>query len=345
MTIRKSLKAAFIPSSNTFLGLILIGALAFICYLIAALPWIAGIGISSLIIAIILGAILGNIWQHPATYTPGIQFAAKQLLRLAIILYGFRITFQEVVSVGLYALLIDITVVTLTIIVGYVIARIFLKLDRDLSLLISGGAAICGAAAVLAFEDVLKSEPYKASVAIGTVVVFGTLSMFLYPLLQHAGFFGFSDTQFGIFAGASIHEVAQALVAGSNISAAAGKTAVIVKMIRVLLLVPVLFVLTWLISRFQTANSQTRLTIPWFAIGFLLMTAFNSLHLLPTSFVNVIKQLDIILLTMAMGAIGIETKWHKIKNVGLKPLYLACVLFLWLMSSVFLMLQLPNVNV
>lgn len=318
-------------------GLVGVALLACFSVIIMHLPWMVHTGINSLVIAIILGIVIGNLWHYPASFSPGIQFSAKYLLRTAIILYGFRVSFQEIQSVGIMAILIDVCMVSLTLFVGYQIGKRLLKLDNELSLLISAGAAICGAAAVLAVEDVIKSEPYKASVAIGTVVLFGTLSMFLYPLLQHADVFGFTSHQFGVFAGASVHEVAQALVTGSDIDVETGKIAVIVKMMRVLLLVPVLISLPLL--KLSGAKKNRRVTVPWFAVGFLAVIAFNSLRLLPASFIQQINQLDNFLLTMAMGAIGLETKWKKIQHVGLTPLYLALILFVWLMSTAFVLVK------
>jgi len=194
----------------------------------------------------------------------------------------------------------------------------------------------------LAVEDILKSEPYKATVAIGTVVLFGTLSMFLYPILQQHGVLGLTDNQYGLFIGASVHEVAQVVVAGNNISAQAGDVAVIVKMTRVLLLVPVLIGLAFFAGRFlkkEKGKIKDQIKIPWFAVGFLAMIGFNSLHLLPVSIVNWINQIDIFLLTMAMAAIGIETNLGKIKKVGLKPIYLSVVLMGWLMGGVYLFVR------
>ncbi len=325
--------------TNKLPGLIFIALLAISSYLIAQLPVVSHAGISSLVVAIIVGIILGNTWHHPASMTPGIQYAAKRVLRTAIILYGFRVTFQEIASVGIEALLLDTFVVSATLIVGYYLGKKLLRLDRDMSLLIASGAAICGAAAVLAVEDILKSEPYKAAVAVATVVIFGMLSMFLYPALQHWGVFGFSEHQFGVFAGASVHEVAQALVAGTNVSVEAGKTAVIVKMIRVLLLVPVLFVLAQLHQRGDKQKKSVLNSIPWFAVGFVLVIGFNSMHLLSATATSYINQFDMLLLTMAMGAIGVETKWKKIKSVGINPLYLASLLFTWLLASVFMVVK------
>lgn len=309
---------------STFHGILFVALFALSSLYLAEMAWIVKSGISSLIIAIVLGMIYSNTLRHhlPHEWTAGIQFSAKHLLRLAIVLYGFRISFQQIVSVGVEGFLIDSVVVFVTLLVGTWVGVKVFKLDHKLALLISAGAAICGAAAVLAVEDVLKSEPYKATVAVGTVVLFGTLSMFLYPLLQHAGLFGFTDSQYGLLVGATVHEVAQAVVAGNDVSTQAGDVAIIVKMTRVLLLVPVLILLS--ISQKQT---KSRLVIPWFAILFVGMIGVNSLHLFSASMIMWINQLDVFLLTMAMAAIGIETNFGKIKQVGWKPLYFAFVLF------------------
>ena len=171
--------------------------------------------------------------------------------------------------------------------------------------------------------------------------MFGTTSMFLYPFLQHADWFHFTSYQYGIFAGSSIHEVAQAVVAGNSVSNEAGQIAVIVKMIRVLfgtvLLLMAFFIRN--IGKAEHDKKKLKVTVPWFAIGFLLVIGFNSLHLLSGTVVGVINQIDTVLLTMAMGAIGVETKLSKLKKVGLKPLYLAICLFVWLMASAFVMVK------
>lgn len=332
-----------LPTNSFFLGMIYIALISLTSYLLVDIPVFAQAGISSLVIAILLGITIGNTWHHPASWLPGIQFCAKRLLRLAIILYGFRISFQQIASLGLHALALDVFVVASTLVIGFYIGKKVFKLDNELALLISSGAAICGAAAVLAVEDVLKSDPYKASVAIATVVLFGTLSMFIYPAIQHAGYLGLTSSQFGLFAGASIHEVAQVIVAGTNISPEAGKIAVIVKMIRVLLLVPVLFILCIMpLNKKSSAHQHKKIIIPWFALGFLAIIAFHSLGLLTEPTVSIINKADVILLTMAMAAIGSETKLKKIKQVGLTPFYFSTFLFLWLGMSVYALVHLAT---
>ena len=321
--------------SNKLPGLAATATLAVISYLITALPFMAHSGISSLVIAIVLGILIGNVWHLPHSFNPGIQFSAKRILRTAIILYGFRVSFQQIASIGISGLVLDVAVVSLTLGLGYFVGRKLLKLDRELAILVSIGSAICGAAAVLAAEDVLKSEPYKAAVAVGTVVLFGTTAMFLYPLLQKSGLFGLTNMQYGVYAGASVHEVAQALVAGSNVGVEAGKIAVIVKMLRVLMLVPVLILLSAFYKKGK--SSKAKISIPWFAIFFVVVIGINSLNLFSQPTIESINLLDTFLLTMAMGAIGMETKLSKIKKVGMPPLYLALVLFAWLTGGTYLM--------
>lgn len=322
--------------AQTFYGIVFVALFALLSFLLATLPSITKVGISPLLIAILLGIFYGNTLHHklPKEWAPGIQFCSKRILRLAIVLYGFRVSYQQIVSVGLEGLLLDLFIVASTLFLGMWIGMKLLKLDRDVSLLVSTGSAICGAAAVLAVEGIIKSEAYKAALAIATVVLFGTLSMFLYPILQQSGFLGLNDHDYGLFAGGSIHEVAQVVVAGSNVSGDAAAIAVIVKMTRVLMLVPVLLVIIAFARK--PKSSKNRLVIPWFALGFVGVIAFNSLQILTVSIVNKINTLDLFLLTMAMGAIGMETNLKKIKEVGLKPFYLATILFAWLMGSAYL---------
>ncbi len=326
---------------HTFNGIFFTCLFALSSYYIASLPWVATKGFSPLVIAIVLGMIYGSTLRHhlPHEWTPGIQFIAKRILRLAIIFYGFRLTFQQVAAVGLDGFVLDLLIVSLTLLIGTWVGMKVFRLDRDTSILISSGAAICGAAAVLATEGVLKSEPHKAAVAVISVVIFGTTAMILYPYLQHAGWFGLDNTHYAIFAGATIHEVAQVLVAGSEIDAQTGSIAVIVKMTRVMLLAPALIVLGIWLARSTKQKLQHNLseTVPWFAVIFIGIVGFNSLNLLPGLMVSVINQADTFLLTLAMAALGIETNLTKVKKIGLKPLYFSIFLFGWLLSGGYLL--------
>ncbi len=320
--------------ANTLSGIWFVSLFAFASMYIADLSFVKSLGMSPLVVAILFGMIYANSLRHklPSEWVPGVIFSSKNILRFAIVFYGFRVTYQQVFAVGVEALIIDTVIVIGTFIIGWQLGTRVFGLDRDSSMLIASGASICGAAAVIATDGTLKSEAYKVSMAVATVVLFGTIAMFAYPILFNSGILGFDAKQYGIYAGATIHEVAQVVVAGNAVGQEAGDTAVIVKMTRVMMLAPFLVGLAFFLSRGSAAKSgeKTKIMIPWFAVYFLFVVGFNSLDLLPKVAVDTINQIDTFLLAMAMAALGIETNLNKIKGVGMKPIYLALTLFAWL---------------
>ncbi len=300
-------------------------------------------GISPMIIGILLGMIYANTVKKyfPQSLQKGIIFCTKTVLRFGIILYGFRLTFQNIQDVGLTGVLLAILIVSSTFIIGYIFGVKLLKLDKEITILTSAGSAICGAAAVLATESVLKCEAYKSAIAVSSVVVFGTIAMFLYPFLYKLGILGFDEYNMGIYIGSTLHEVAHVVgsanVLGENVSL----NAVIVKMIRVMMLAPFLIILSfWMFKNTQETKNKTKIVIPWFAAIFVFVVAFNSFNFLPNELVIGINHLDNFILTMAMTALGMETSFSKFKNVGLKPVYLSLVLFLWLIFGGYFLVNL-----
>ena len=214
--------------------------------------------------------------------------------------------------------------------------------DSETALLTSVGSGICGAAAVLGAESTIQTKPFKTAVAVATVVIFGTIAMFIYPVAYRAGILGLSPGEMGIFAGSTLHEVAHAVGAGNAMGEEIASTAIIVKMIRVMLLVPVLLILAYWValkrSKSENAGSgKAKIAIPWFALGFLAVIGFNSFDLLPAVAVDTINYIDTFLLTMAMAALGAETSIDKFRKAGPKPFILAAILFVWLMVGGWLM--------
>ncbi|WP_226093140.1 YeiH family protein [Dickeya oryzae] len=323
-------------------GIILIGLLTRGILWLSGLPAIAGLGLGSLTLAILVGMVLGNTaYSHLQPWCDaGVQWSRHYLLRWGIILYGFRLSFQQLTAVGSAGLVIDVLMLTSTLLLAYWLGRRWFQLDGHTALLIGVGSSICGAAAVLATAPVLKSTADKVAVAVSTVVLFGTTAMFLYPwmyqhFIQYSGWL-FTPQTFGLYLGSTVHEVAQVVAAGHAISPETENTAVIGKMLRVMMLAPFLFLLgLWVKQRqpaHQTATSATT-GYPWFALGFVLMCGFNSLNWLPARWVALITQLDNVLLTMAMVALGIATRLSTLRQAGVKPLLLAAVLFIWLVAG------------
>jgi len=316
------------------------------------IPVIKTIGLSPLVIGIILGIIFANTMSSaaPSSLQSGITFSAKKILRFAIVLYGFRITFGQISQVGIDGFLVSLTMLTSTLILGSWIGTKLFRLDRDTSILIASGASVCGAAAVLATEPVLKAQEHKTAVAVSMVVLFGTISMFLYPLMYEGiikdavGFLHMEPRTFGIYVGGTIHEVAQVVAVPASIPGSPQEmadTAVIVKMTRVIMIAPMLIVLGLYLAYGARKNSHgdekaITLTIPWFAVYFVMVAGLNSLHIIPQDIIDIINHVDTFLLTMAMTALGMGTIFSKFRGLGLAPIYEAGVLFLWLVIGGFI---------
>ncbi|HKB59898.1 MAG TPA: YeiH family protein [Gallionellaceae bacterium] len=313
-----------------WLGVTLAGMLAFAALEAANLPAIEKLGLSALTLAILLGMVVGNtIFPRIATRTAtGVDFSKNILLRTAIVLYGFRITFQQIAGVGLDGIVIDVVMVSLTLLLAVVLGRRLFGLDEQTSILIGAGSAICGAAAVMAAEPVVRGQAHKVSVAVATVVVFGSLGMFGYPLLYP--YLHMSEHAYGVYVGSTVHEVAQVVAAGKSVSDTAASTAVIEKMLRVMMLAPFLLILSSYVRGEAQGTGKARITIPWFAVLFIAASAVNSLHVLPAALVSALLRIDNVLLAMAMAALGLRTHAGAIRQAGIKPLLLATLLFAFL---------------
>ncbi|KJZ14388.1 MULTISPECIES: YeiH family protein [unclassified Halomonas] len=320
-------------------GLALCALLTLAGQAISRLPGIADAGVSPLVFALLLGIVVGNL---PLKRTvegaqPGLAFATRWLLRGGIVLFGLSLTFAQVVGLGPKVLLLDALIITAVLLVGYQIGTRVLGMDRETTLLTSAGSAICGAAAVLATESTIRSKPAAASMAVATVVLFGSLAMLTYPLLYP--WLGMDEGLFGVYIGATVHEVAQVVAAGDAVGPDALANAVIVKLVRVMLLVPFLLVVGqwWLRQPTQEgaeAGAQgaqkAKLVIPWFALGFIAMVGVNSVITLPAPLHSGLVLAGQIALTMAMAALGINTRMSRLKALGVKPFLLALILFVLL---------------
>ncbi|MDO9025556.1 YeiH family protein [Zwartia sp.] len=325
------------PWRDRINGVLFVGLMAAAVVQLAGIPAIKLLGFSPLVVGIVCGMLYGNFLRGtmPAEWGVGVHFAARRILRVAVAFYGLNVSIQQIIEVGLPGLVVSVGIVLGVLVFGTLIGTKVLKLDRDTAMLTSAGSAVCGAAAVLAFESTLKAAPHKAAVAVATVVLFGTISMFLYPILYQAGWFDMDPRAFGIFLGGSVHEVAQVVASASNIDAATTEVATIVKMTRVALLVPVLIILgIWLqraaIAQAKEGAPRPKLPIPWFAIGFLVLALINSANIIPENVLHTLRALDIFALTMAMTALGIETRFTQIRQAGPRVVALGVILFILL---------------
>jgi uncharacterized integral membrane protein (TIGR00698 family) len=232
-------------------------------------------------------------------------------------------------------------------------------LDDRLTMLIGAGTSICGASAIAAVAPVVKAEEKDTSFAIAAITLFGTLSMFVYPILYKL--LHLPEMLYSIWAGSSIHEVAQVVAAGFAAGEGAGEFATLVKLARVLLIIPITLALGWREARRADdqgndpqypqvsgceegkANRRTgrgKMLIPWFVFGFLAMVIVNSVQVVPTDVVKNIVRLDAFLLTWSMVGLGLETSLEKMRKVGLKPFYAGFIVTIFIALVGFVMANL-----
>src|SRR5690606_278150 len=253
-----------------------------------------------------------------ATYAPGVNVIKHYFLRAGIILYGLRLTYQDLAAAGAGAMVLDALMLVSTFALACWLGTRWFKLDRSQVMLIGAGSSICGAAAVLATAPVVRANATQVAVAVSTVVVFGTCAMFLLPALYQLaagwGWAAVGSREFGLFLGATVHEVAQVVAAGRAIDVVAMDAAVIAKMGRVMMLAPFLMVLALYLSRDAQSNQAAAAqssdpknvwsAMPWFAVAFIALVLLNSLLTLPAAWQPWIVQLDTFLLAAAMVALG-----------------------------------------
>jgi uncharacterized integral membrane protein (TIGR00698 family) len=320
-------------------GLGLSALLALCAMQLGAIGWLQSHGISALTAAIVLGILVGNtLYAHVAEAAGlGVTFSKQTLLRAGVILYGLRLTLHDIGQVGIAGVLIDALVLTSTFAIAVTLGTRYFRLDREAVILIGAGSAICGAAAVMATEPVVRAKADHVAIAVSTVIVFGTVAMFLYPMMyafMPHGLWNVSARAFGVYTGSTIHEVAQVFAAGRSVSEGVANTAVITKMVRVMMLAPFLIGLSaWLGHRTEPRAGVRRahsLSIPWFAVAFVGVVIFNSLALPPPRILSVANSVDTLLLAMAMAALGLTTHVSALRAAGPKPLLLGAALLFWL---------------
>lgn len=284
--------------------------------------------VSPLLVAIILGAVLANVWRVPQSCTPGVRFVAKPVLRMGIALLGLQLLLSDIFALGWQVVALVVVIVGAGI-GGTLWAGSVMGVSRAQSLLIACGFSICGAAAVAAAEDVADADEEEVLTAVALVVLFGTLMIALVPL--GAALFGLGEHAAGMWAGGSIHEVAQVVAAGGILGGTALAVATVVKLARVLMLAPVIAILGLVQRRGQTAGTSTRRPplIPLFIIGFLGCVALRSSGVVPATALSVAGVIQTTLLSAAMFALGLGVRLASLRSVGARPIGLATASTVW----------------
>lgn len=310
-------------------GLALTAGIAALAMLLRRLPGLTLF--SPMILATFLGMSVHNLVGTPAWAKPGVTFSLKRILRLGIILLGLQLMAAQVVQVGLAGA----AIVAATLVATFVFTKWFGRLigvERKLAELIAAGTSICGASAVIATNTVTQGSDEDVAYAVACVTVFGSLAMFLYPLAP--ALLGLDAHAFGLWSGASIHEIAQVVAAAFQDGTRAGEIATVAKLTRVMMLAPLVVTLGFAAARraAHSADGAKREAppMPWFVLGFVAMVALNSVFPIPAAPKSVVVQATSFLLAMALAAMGLETDFRKLKAEGLKPLALAAAAWLFI---------------
>jgi len=335
MHIQPMVRVSAQPASSSAPGLALAAILAAIAMAAAQLPSVQQLGISSLAFALGLGLLLGNLPLGFASVDVGLQKAKGPVLRVGVALFGFQLTLSEVQSIGFSAVLLDVVLLVSTFLLAVWLGQRLFGLDWQTSALIGTGSAICGAAAILAVAPSVNASQAKIAVAVATVVLFGTCSMLLAPVLFALGAtIGITAHTMGLFIGATTHEVAQVMVAGQAIGPEVAAVAVTNKLVRVLCLAPFVIAVSVYVRhrqpQYHTHSSAMAWPLPWFAFGFVACVLLNSSIELTATTKSILVQCDQALLAMAMAALGATTRFADIRRAGRQPLFLAGCLTLFL---------------
>ncbi|WP_018267950.1 YeiH family protein [Methylosinus sp. LW4] len=298
-------------------GVALTAAIAAAAYGLCLLLAIGAL--SPMILAILLGVGLRNLFGAPAWAAPGIAFSLRKILRFAIALLGLQLSAAQIIDVGFTGLAIIAATLVATFCFTTRLGR-WLGVEPELARLIAAGTSICGASAVVAANAITRARDEDVAYAIACVTVFGTLAMVSYPALADLARLG--PRAYGLWAGASIHEVAQVIAASFQHGREAGDFGAVAKLSRVMLLAPTLLTLAFMAGRGARGAEKFSPPFPWFVIGFLALVGVSSIVAIPPDAKAAIATTTTILLSMALAAMGLETDIAALRAKGLRPLAL-----------------------
>lgn len=315
-------------------GLALTFAIAAAAFGLRLIPGVSIL--SPMILAILIGIAFHNLVGTPLRAKAGITFSLRRILRFAIILLGLQLTAAQVAEVGATG----VAIIVVTLVATFLFTKWFgglIGVDGKLSELIAAGTSICGASAVIATNTVTQGPDEDAAYAVASVTVFGSVAMFVYPLLP--GLLHLTPHEYGLWSGASIHEIAQVVAAAYQDGEQAGYFGTIAKLSRVILLAPLVIALGVIARRRIGAAKSTGKAppLPWFVFGFIALIVVNSLIDIPAAAKELIVPASAFLLSVALAAMGLETDIAKLKRKGLRPLLLGLAASLFI-SALSLML-------
>lgn len=300
-------------------GVVLTAVLAVLAGSLARLPFFSVMGV--MIISIILGMAWKGLMGTPEYSEAGITFSSKILLRAGIILMGLRLNFEQILSAGFSIVLIDIAVIIFTLSVMLYLGKL-LSIDKHLSALIAVGTAVCGAAAIVAVAPLIGARKELTAISVAFIAIAGTVVTIIYSFLYP--YLGLNPYDYGLLTGSTLHELAHVIAAAAPGGAESSDTAILVKLGRVALLIPVALTLAFFYKNGSVSDKRKTLKdlpIPWFIFGFLAMCLVNTIGLLPPLLTSTLINSSVFLLSMAMAGLGLGVNFAEFKNLNNKVIF------------------------
>ncbi|MDW8543339.1 YeiH family protein [Staphylococcus sp. KG4-3] len=297
-------------------GILFTFTIAAISLISSKLPLLDKVG--ALTIAIVIAILFRHFNGYPESYRPGITFASKRLLKFAIILYGLKLNIFDVIGEGSTLLLIDGGVIIVSIGLMLLLNH-YIKGDKVITLLLGIGAGVCGAAAIAAVSPILKAREKDTAISIGIVALIGTLFSLGYTVIYTL--FTIPPEIYGVWSGVSLHEIAHVILAADFSGETALRIGLLGKLGRVFLLIPLSIILIFVMNlKSQARNTNQRIEMPYFLIGFVLMALFHTYVPIPQFIMQIIEPLTTICLLMAMVALGLNVSFKDLQDRAFKPL-------------------------
>lgn len=279
------------------------------------------------VFAILIGALMASFVALPARLKPGIAFSGKALLQWSIVLLGASLSLHEIAAGGGRSLPVMLGTFIVVMALAFVIGRAF-GLDRDLRRLLGVGTAICGGSAIAAVSSVIEADQADIAYALGTIFLFNVVAVVVFPPLGHL--FGMTQDAFGLWAGTAINDTSSVVAAAYSYGHDAGQHAVIVKLTRTLLIIPLVVFYAWRGAqklREEGKHVPWRAIMPWFILWFLLAATLNSFNVIPQAIQPAIHTLALFAIVVALAGVGLGTDVARIKSAGLRPLALGALLW------------------
>ncbi|MFI9386811.1 YeiH family protein [Kutzneria sp. NPDC052558] len=290
------------------------------------------------VFAIVLGVLAATVIKplRSATLTPGYTLASKGVLQLSIVVLGTGLSLQQVVHVGVSSLPVMLGTLAVALGGAWLLGR-WLKIGSDTRTLIGVGTGICGASAIAATTAVIKPKDTEVAYAIGTIFTFNIAAVLLFPPLGHL--LGLSPHAFGLWAGTAVNDTSSVVAAAYSYGADAGPYAIVVKLTRSLMIIPIVIALALLKARRDSANGHGEVHLPWhrivplFLIGFVVAAATDTAGLIPDSWHPALSALGTFLITTALAGIGLSLRFADMRKAGARPLLLGGLLWIAVAAS------------